>query len=369
MDEQQTSAAGRSGIVCWEIPGRDAVVELAGEALNGLLLEALSGLGLLARGRGVEAGGILLGWTHNDGRLRRIRIEDYRAIPCQHARGPAYLLAEAEQEELRRMAAAWARKPGRSRYFVGYWRSHARGPLLLRREDAELLEGLRALRAEIALLIEPHGAGPGTAAVFLVGEGGADSQEPVMRCEIVPARGARARRDGGRSGDASEQTHPKAASGAPGEPQEDASAFRFSMFEAPAGQAAAARQARLWWLVVMLSLLLIGGAGAVAIQQGYLRLPELRAAQDPYALGLEVERHGDNLHVTWDRNSRALGLAQQALLTIADGDRLQVIELGRQQLQGGSVIYRPIGDRVSFRLELRWGKRGLTETASWEAGE
>lgn len=366
MDKQGTSAGSRSAVICWEIPDRDTVIEFARETLDGLLIEALSGLGLLARGRGVEAGGILLGWTHNDGRLRRIRIEDFRAIACQHAHGPSYALTEAEQEQLRRLAAAWARKPGRPRYFVGYWRSHARGPLALRKEDRELLEGLRAMRAEIALLIEPHGAGPGTAAVFLVGDGEGASTLPAVTREIMPARSAKARRDGSRYEHADPHAPPTIERGRPEAPAEEPADFRFSMFEARSDRAPKVPRRRRRWLVAAVVLAVLSGAAAVAVQGGYLRLPAAARAQDPYALGLRVERRGDNLLVAWDRHSRALAVAEQGSLTIADGDRLQVIELDREQLWGGSVIYRPIGDRVSFRLELRWGHRALIEATSWE---
>lgn len=367
MDEHGAAESGQSGLVCWEIPGLDAVVELAANALNGLLLEALGGLGLLSRGRGVEAGGILLGWTHSDGRLRRIRIEDFRPIACQHAHGPAYVLSEAERGELRRMAAAWGRKPGRTRYFVGYWRSHVRGPLALRESDCELLEELAGSRAEIAILVEPHGAGPGTAAVFLRG---ADERAPwglVATYEISPVAAERGR-SAGRSRAPRDQQERTPSADQPGETRPSPPApFRFTMFEAPAEQPAGTRsRRRRWLLAVGLSLLLLGSGAAVAIQKGFLRFPPLRAAGDPYTLGLQVRAVGANLHVTWDPGSQAIRLAEHGLLTIADEDRLQVLELDRRQLLGGSAIYRPVGDRVSFRLELRWGHRGLSEATQWE---
>lgn len=366
MEDGGAIARGESALVCCAIPGHEIVVEIAASTLNGLLLEALGGLGLLARGRGVECGGILLGWAHSDGRLRRIRIEDFRAIACQHGQGPAYVLAEAEQEHLRRVAAAWARRPGRSRYFVGYWRSHARGPLVLRRQDHDLLASLRPLRAELALLIEPHGAGPSTAAVFLTRNEDAASPEPAATLEIAPVLGASARGDAGGSKQAGVPAAARPAHRESEIPPEPAQEFRFSLFEATAGQPTPSRPRRRWWILVPLALLLLAGAGTVAIRKGYVRVPAQATAQDPYALGLRVQSLGANLHVTWNRNGHALEMAEQALLTITDGDRLQVIELTRGQLQGGSVVYRPIGDRLSFRLELRWGRQVLAEEATWE---
>jgi len=30
-------------------------------------------------------------------------------------------------------------------------------------------------------------------------------------------------------------------------------------------------------------------------------------------------------------------------------------------------VYRPLGDWVSFRIELRWGRQSLSEAVEWEA--
>ncbi len=369
MEEPEAAAAGPSEIVRWEIPGRDVVVEIAPRTLEGLLLEALSGLGLLARGRGVESGGVLLGWTHTEGPLHRIRIEDFRLVGCRHAHGPSYVLAGDEQEELRRTAAAWARRPGRRRYFVGYWRSHARGPLELRRQDRDLLEALGPLRPEIALLIEPHGAGPGTVALFMTSETDGEATRPAVTYETAPIRSARG---GGAAPDVVHADAPAPVASHDRDAEDaarDVREFRFSMFEAPAREAAPPPQRRRRWLKAATAFLLVVlvGASGVALLQGRLQLPWSGAGEDPYALGLRVESYGENLRVTWERSSGAIQLAEQGLLTITDGDRLQVIELDRRQLLAGSVVYRPIGDQVSFRLELTWDKHSLVERAGWVA--
>ncbi|MGB9604618.1 MAG: hypothetical protein ACP5U2_07840 [Bryobacteraceae bacterium] len=368
-EEQMNQAPGTQAPAVWEISGRNTVVELAPQAAERLLAEALSGLGLLSRGRGVEVGGLLLGWVVNQGERWRVRVEEVRVMPCEHAQGPAFVLSEPELAQLRRAAATWARRPGRRRYLVGYWRSHTRGQVALRPSDLATLQELQVLGCELALLVEPHGAGPAEAALFLPEGHTFPPSDPAAMREIrLPRRtqGRRERAPGTAAAAEAVPPAPPTGSLAAGElPGTDVeTSFRFSMFE-PGNQAAPKPGGRrLWWLALLL-LIGVAGAGAWAYKSGLLRLPEGHDPADPYALGLKVARQGENLHLSWDGRCPAIARAQQAILVIADGDRLRVLELDKAQLVGGTIVYRPIQDRVSFRMEVRWPNGSLSEAVGW----
>jgi hypothetical protein len=376
-DTQGTQPAQAPVLEQWKTPDGRLVIECAPEVAEGLLVEALGGLGLLSRGRGVETGGILLGWTRRQGETRWVRIEDFRPVPCVHALGPGYLLSEAEQAELRQIAAARAARSGRRQYLVGYWRSHTRGELSLRPEELGLLTDLRRYGCEIAVLIEPRGAGPGVAAVFAPEEGSFRPGPPAAMFPVGPVR----RRPGHRATERSRKPAGPSDSADAGVPEAPAveevappvPEFRFTLFDSGAGHQPQPRTRKGRWIIAaLLALVGLGGAGAYAVSRGYVRIPSPEwlpwgAPKDPYGLGLRVEKVGENLRVEWDATSPAIRKAEKAILVIADGDRMRVAELDRGHLQSGNAVYRPLGDWVSFRIELRWGRQSLSEAVEWEA--
>jgi hypothetical protein len=76
------------------------------------------------------------------------------------------------------------------------------------------------------------------------------------------------------------------------------------------------------------------------------------------ALELKAERSEGRLLVTWNRESEVVLNAQQATLTITDGDHTEDVPVDVGQVRGGSVDYAPITSDVTLRLEVvsRGGK-------------
>ncbi|MGC9973393.1 MAG: hypothetical protein ABSE56_22685 [Bryobacteraceae bacterium] len=70
------------------------------------------------------------------------------------------------------------------------------------------------------------------------------------------------------------------------------------------------------------------------------------------ALELKAERSDGRLVLKWNREADVVRDAQQATLTIADGDHTEEVPVDLGQLRGGSVVYVPITSDVSFRLEV-----------------
>ncbi|HMA10121.1 MAG TPA: hypothetical protein VKP68_19735, partial [Ramlibacter sp.] len=76
------------------------------------------------------------------------------------------------------------------------------------------------------------------------------------------------------------------------------------------------------------------------------------AARDPFLLLLTAEKSGSNVNLRWDRQAPVILKARSGLLTIADGSLNKAVELDASQLQNGSVTYRYLTNRVTFRLEV-----------------
>lgn len=84
--------------------------------------------------------------------------------------------------------------------------------------------------------------------------------------------------------------------------------------------------------------------------------------QDTSQLSLRVERTAGELLLTWNRDSDAIRSATHAVLSIADGDQHENVEMDLAQLRNGSISYAPASGDVVFKMEVT-GK-GNEKTAS-----
>lgn len=69
-------------------------------------------------------------------------------------------------------------------------------------------------------------------------------------------------------------------------------------------------------------------------------------------LGLRLESQGDRLLLSWNRHHPAVRNSKGGLLQIDDGPKHRQVVLDATQVLNGSVLYRPISDDVTFRLEV-----------------
>ena len=121
--------------------------------------------------------------------------------------------------------------------------------------------------------------------------------------------------------------------------------------------------------MILLAVCLIALPAAATFylwQLGIIRLPPLEPPRDPFSLSLSGQESDGHIRLTWDRNAPAVRLATSAMVVITDGDEIRRMELNREQIRNGSVVYQRISDRVSFRLELSWGRHQISETWLWE---
>ncbi len=118
---------------------------------------------------------------------------------------------------------------------------------------------------------------------------------------------------------------------------------------------------RLALLVVLIVFLVVG---FYVMYRGFgNRQPvEVRTAES--SLGLRVERNAGQLALFWNRNTSLIASAQRATLSITDGDHKEDVDLDLNQLRSGSIVYAPLTNDVSFRLEVTDLKHGKSLSES-----
>ncbi len=320
----------------WEVPGKPMAVYLSRAVTRAILLGGRRGL--MPR-RPPEVGGILLG-TVTVAETVTIRIEARVELPCAHLFGPSYTLSEDEKETLRHTLAQYGPGAAGEMCAVGFYRTHTRRGLTLDSDDLQLAEFFPE-GADLVLLIKRRMLRPGRAAFFFWDDAQTEPGVPAIEFS-VPRRGS--------------PDYAIAPAASPGAPR----------------ARPAARRTRWWWSwwvqAPLLAFLVVAWyvMGFVGGRQIDNVVP--RAApppRDPYALSLMVLQYGDNLHLTWDRESRPIAAAERGSLLISDGDQSRTLDLTLEQLRTGAVAYHRLSDKVRFRLEVTLpGHRSVSET--WE---
>lgn len=148
----EASTQGVPGYFVWQAPGQPTIVQLSIDVVDRMGADIMRGFGLVPK-RGAEVGGILIGTIKSD----IIRIEDFEAVPCTYARGPSYLLTDAERASFEEACQR------RGTEAIGYYRSHTREGLVLQPEDIHLLER----HFQLALLVKPFATKPSNAGFFV----------------------------------------------------------------------------------------------------------------------------------------------------------------------------------------------------------
>ena len=76
-------------------------------------------------------------------------------------------------------------------------------------------------------------------------------------------------------------------------------------------------------------------------------------------LNLRVGNDDDRLRLTWNQRNPIVAAASDATLQIFDGQQHRAVHLDGRQVADGVVLYRPLTNDVTFRLEVR-GEQGAT---------
>ncbi len=347
----EPATQGVPGYFVWQAPGQPAVIHLSIDVVDRMSADILRGFGAVPK-RGAEVGGVLIGTVTRDnpaGDMKTIRIEDFEAVPCTYARGPSYLLTDAErvlfEEACRR----------RSAEIVGYYRSHTRDGLALQPEDIRLLDQFVPSTAQVALLVKPFATKPSIGGFFVRKNGvfpaATPSEFPFRRWEMTGEEPPRREPIEERKRKGKETEAPVAPRQEHAAAPEQEPYYRIFSAEpeellkrvpaAPHGP----KSRTGMWLVASFVFLLLG----VLLGYEASRITAPRRPSD-FALSLAAERAGQNLTVHWNPDSRAVASASNAVLEIEDGGETKRVELDRANLSNGSMVYRNASDKVRFRL-------------------
>jgi hypothetical protein len=307
--------------------------------------EALRGLSALPR-RGIEVGGILLGRTGGQASAPEISILDCVAFDCEHLYGPNFHLSPKDRDALAAQLEELNAKRTQRLKPVGLYRTHTRGDLELTAEDIELMDAFFPGGDAVCLIVRPYAVRPADAAFFLRDHGalrpGAPDAVFVFRRKEM----------GGGATPRGAAAPPPPVDEPAGEPEASPPAAAFETELAEPERPAPPRGSYTWlWVIALVTFLMAGVAIGVQIAGGLARPAPPKPAPDPYSLGLSALQFGDAIHFRWNAQAPALEACRSASLVIRDGDNTKIIELQKEDIARGALIYRNASPNVQFRLE------------------
>ncbi len=341
-------------------------MQLQFDVVDRILLEVMRGFGAVPK-RGAEVGGILLGTAELQGERIVVKVEDFESLDCAHASGPSFILSEDDRVAFQGTMGRWNRGPDRRIYAVGYYRGHTRDGICLAAEDLAILEDAFPDPTAIALIVKPYATKVSMAGIFFREEGQfkADASHlefPFRRKELGGGSSGMERlTSAARFGQQRAREEPQVrhrqeeAAGAERTEEGRVQGYRsvpqaMAMTEAPPKS----KGVRGGWVWIPLSFIFMLLGVVVGVQIAL----SMRPKQPPnpwleaWDMTLQVKRSGEELVVTWDPLAPAVRNATRGALVIQSRGETRTIDLRGSQLQGGSVIYRGVPERVLFRLEV-----------------
>jgi TonB family protein len=382
---------GETEYLDWAPGDSPLAIHMSLGAVDGIARDVLEGLGSAAL-RDAEVGGLLLGRVAPGG--NDVWIERYQRISCEHSFGPHFILAEEDTAALEQAATKLFET--REVAVVGLYRSHTRPGLQLEASDFDLIRRYFSDPTDLVLLIKP-GKGNNlfaqfyrfdTADVRPIGD-----RFPFRGSVVIPdtrlvtpdtARTVASShpvddtpddREKTRAHESLPEAQPPTAAAIPGPrrlvpdypatPVEPApSLFGLSV---PLGaenwhrpvESTEALNPNPWrkWMPLVAALVLVGGIAWFLIGQGRIGsgtnrpVPET-ATQTARPLGLYVDPQGPTWRVLWNTTATALHDARSVQLFVREGDDQNRIDLSSRDLATGSYEYHPVGNDVTFRLEV-----------------
>jgi hypothetical protein len=347
----------------WDVPETELSVHLHLSTVEWLDYEITRSL--TSPEGGAEAGGLLLGRIESDSR-RRIIIEGFTPVPCEHQFGSVYHLSVSDKRFMHDQLTRWHAGPGKKLYVVGYYRSHHRDELKLDDEDMLLAKEYLSNSVSVILLIQPSGARLGLGAFFFCEKGQVESEPKLVfplnrtslthrppdetnssaEIELRPARSVLRHLRDDRSDLVSE-----------------------SMPERPPIQAVSLPQSTplqarplLLWTAMAVLVLVLGGIGYKYLLKPVVA-PTASGGRDLTELELAATAENRLLRITWNKSSPAIASAKHGILSIADRASWTQLTLSTEQLQTGALMYPHESDEVTVRLRVVGSDRETTESA------
>lgn len=155
-------AVTASPLYRWEVPDKSISIYLSLDVVDRIehaVLEAFRSV----TSRGLEIGGVLLGRSAQPGK-RVVIVESFEVVTCDYARGPLYLLSDADRKRLEETLAR--RKEAGPLSVIGFFRGNTRRDIALEDDDLAVINTYFADPASVFLLVKPSARTPSTGAFF-----------------------------------------------------------------------------------------------------------------------------------------------------------------------------------------------------------
>jgi hypothetical protein len=341
----------------WEPESASVSIHMHLGAIDGMARDILERLSRQPRPN-VEVGGLLLGRL-KPGERTEVWIERYQRIPCAHTFGPKFVLDRDDMEGLEKAATSVLASGDIT--VIGFYRSHTRPGFQLEESDFELIRRYFSDAADLILLVKAQSAtdlvgqfytwdavnGPGpVGGEFpfrgrVVADTLPDSAEPADDAEVTALSRPKEtpRRivpDFAPAPEPAPSLYGLAGSAQPWVPEHE---------EQHGGSAKK-------WLSLLAALLLVGGIAWLILRQQKHNPAPVQVAETGRPLGLYVNSASTPWSVAWNPNATALHDARTVQLFVREGDEQTRVELTPSVLALGSYPYKPIGNDVTFRLEV-----------------
>ena len=147
----------------WNAAESAVTIEYSLVVIEEIRHEVSEGFQKLSRG-GVEVGGLLYGTREG----RTVRLLAIRPINCEHARGPAFQLSDADKEVLTEQIEHGPEDPRLADLIcLGWFVSHTRSEIVLGESDLEIYEQYFNAPWQVTLVIRPGRGGSMRAGFFV----------------------------------------------------------------------------------------------------------------------------------------------------------------------------------------------------------
>lgn len=317
----------------WSVSGHSLSIEYLPTVLEEIRAYATDGFNKIRHG-GIEVGGVLFGAKDGD----RIRILGWRALDCQHAEGPGFVLSANDEAALTTLAEESRKNPQLGGLEpVGWFHSHTRSGVFLSDSDLGIYDRHFPQPWQIAMVIRPSQLGPAEVGFFFREPDGKINSKASYSTFLVDPRPPAA---------ASPKPDPEPVSIPQARPETPTTpAFKraaLKSFPAPARSA----HTRTQWLWLATSIVL--AALGIGVLTGVFH--DSADFRGKLALNLRAYDHAGQVRIEWDRSAAPILSARKASLFIADGDQALETEVSPDLLHHGSMVYQRKTSNVEIRL-------------------
>lgn len=334
----------------WSVAESPVAIDYSFVVIEEIRHEVTEGFQKLSRG-GIEVGGVLYGTREG----RTVRIQAIRPITCEHARGPAFQLSDADKARLKEQLEQGAEDPRLAELMcLGWFVSHTRSEIMLSESDREIYGEYFGAPWQVTLVVRP-GRGGSMRAGFFVREhdGAARTESSYLEFDFpdrlagVLDRPARANRP------AAARPHSIYFRESGAAPARREAAPPPALLPGPRLLPAPPPRPKWPWLVAW-------GMAVIALAALGARYFVVMPPSEP--LELSVLDRGGQLQIAWNQNAKAVSSAVRGLLIVTDGQAPHSIPLSEQDLKRGSYSYPRTSDNVEVRMSMENARGGKTDT-------